>query len=208
MMEVMVTTTIISTLASTALPALKNYLDRTQGWRKGWDAGVTDQLAGTGDVLSFGIGHALRELGQGQGWWGDGVDEDSASYNVGVATGLVVSLLQGGAAGLSTGVRATAAAGRAGTTVIGRNPQYVRLGEELGANYFNIPTKVWNSMDEGQQWLANRTFLDQAIARGDEFILATSRATAKAGSWYALELEYLMYRGYRFAKDGTHLILP
>jgi RHS repeat-associated protein len=210
--ETMVAVTIVGILASTAAPAYQGYLNRSRAYRDGNQAAIdqaaTNITAGIGDTVSFGIGKALRELGQNAGWWSDGADESSASYNVGVAAGLVVSFFQGAAVGAANGVRESVTVGQAGITVLGKNPQYVQLGEELGANYFNIPTPVWNALSEAEKWMANRAFLDQAIARGDEIILASAPAMAKAGSWFRLELEYLMYRGYRIAQDGTRLIVP
>jgi type II secretory pathway pseudopilin PulG len=213
LIQLTVSMAIVGILASTALPAYSYYLKQARAYRAGWDAGMeanrlgqayTDEIAGIGDTISFGIGKVLRDLA---GWGGE-VDQNSPSYNAGVAAGLVVSFLGGASIGAANAIRETVSVGAARLTVIGRHPTYVELGEQLGANYYNIPTRVWNAMSEGEKWLANRTFLDQAIARGDEFVLASGIRTAEAGSWFRIELEYLFYRGYRLAEDGKHLVLP
>ena len=63
-------------------------------------------------------------------------------------------------------------------------------------------------MSDAERWGANLKFLDRAIARGDEFILATKASAARAGSYFAREVEYLASKGYRVAEDGWRLIAP
>ncbi len=59
------------------------------------------------------------------------------------------------------------------TTVIGRYPRYLEAAKQLGANALNIPTDVWNRLNELQRWALNRTFLDLAVSRGDTILLVT-----------------------------------
>ena len=92
--------------------------------------------------------------------------------------------------------------------VIGHNPEYVNLANELGAQHFLIPIEEWNAMTPTEQWAANQKFLDEMIARGDEVILATKASNARPGSTYARELEYLAGKGYSVSADGFHLIAP
>jgi hypothetical protein len=63
-------------------------------------------------------------------------------------------------------------------------------------------------MSSAARWAANTRFLDRAIAKGDEFLLATRASAARAGSFYAREREYLASRGYRVAEDGLRLMAP
>lgn len=67
---------------------------------------------------------------------------------------------------------------------------------------------IWERMSNAEKWAANSRFLDRAIARGDEFILATRAGAARAGSFFARELEYLANKGYRIAEDGWRLVAP
>ena len=77
----------------------------------------------------------------------------------------------------------------AAVTVLGHYPDYVNLGEEIGASFFNIPKTEWDAMTEAEQWAANRRFLDQAIARGDAFRLATPIDRARPGSFFEKEVQ-------------------
>jgi hypothetical protein len=98
------------------------------------------------------------------------------------------------------------AAANAGKTALGHFPAYLQLAEREGAAAFNIPTEAWNALSEGERWATNQAFLDQAIARGDRFILATQPSLARAGSYFARELEYLAGKGYVPNAEGTALV--
>jgi len=67
----------------------------------------------------------------------------------------------------------------------------IKLGKLLEANYLDIAP-------EARSWAVNQAFLDAAIARGDQFILATAASAARAGNTFAKELEYLASRGITF----------
>ena len=89
---------------------------------------------------------------------------------------------------------------RNGITVIGHYPGYVQLGEEIGGNVFQVSTQVWKSLNTAQRWAANKEFLNQAIARGDTFILATE---IKAGmSYFRAETQYLLKNGYQYGTSN------
>jgi hypothetical protein len=90
----------------------------------------------------------------------------------------------------------------AGITVIGPIPQYLTLANELGANYFSVPEEAWRALSPEEQWAMNQQFLDDAIARGDTFILAQDAESARAGSFFEKEIQYLLSRGYAF-EDGN-----
>ncbi|MBN1612369.1 MAG: hypothetical protein JW940_37405, partial [Polyangiaceae bacterium] len=95
-----------------------------------------------------------------------------------------------------------------GTTVLGHHPEYLERAAELGARRFNIPTRVWNKMSAAEQWAANQRFLDRLIARGDRVVLSTPAAEARAGSFFARELQYLKSHGYTLNPQGTMLLPP
>jgi len=63
-------------------------------------------------------------------------------------------------------------------------------------------------MSNVQRWAANQKFLDRMIVRGDVIILATPAGQAKAGSWFARELEYLAGKGYTPSADGLRMLPP
>jgi hypothetical protein len=95
----------------------------------------------------------------------------------------------------------------AGKTVLGKYPAYKDMAQELGANWLNVPTDVWDAMSPAEQWAANQKFLDRAIARGDEFILATPvQDINEVSGSFRQELDYLTTKGYQLSADGTRMV--
>src|SRR5690606_6551431 len=120
-----------------------------------------------------------------------------------IAAAIVAAARWLGLAGAKqAGVRAAPQVGR---TVLGHYPAYVEKAAELGARRFNVPANIWNKMSPAQQWAANQKFLDRMIARGDQVILATQANAARAGSFFARELQYLKSQGYQLADDGLSM---
>jgi len=95
-----------------------------------------------------------------------------------------------------------------GVTVLGSFPKYVQTAEAIGAKYFQLPTKIWNSMPASESWAANLKFLKRAIARGDKIILTNNGAKAGATTSLYREIEYMKTRGYILSRDGFSLIKP
>jgi hypothetical protein len=112
--------------------------------------------------------------------------------------------------GLVGGGGASGAGAEAGSTVVvlGHYPEYLDLGESLGANTFSIPADVWNALSPDEQWAANQAFLDEGIANGSEFRLATPAEAAREGSFYERELQYMHSEGYTVNSDGMSLVPP
>jgi hypothetical protein len=108
--------------------------------------------------------------------------------------------------GLGLGGR-TATAATVATRVIGHYPEYLQVGEAIGAKTFQIPAKIWNSMSVAEQWGANQRFLDRGIREGAEFVMATRRSDIVAGSMLSREVGYLLKNGYQWAQNGLSLIL-
>ena len=84
-------------------------------------------------------------------------------------------------------------------TVLGKYPEYLRQAKQLGANVFNIPMDEWRALgSRSSQWARNAQFLDEAIARGDSFRLATDiwAGLKDKGSFYHDELVYILQKGY------------
>ena len=98
-------------------------------------------------------------------------------------------------------------AAKAGTTVLGKYPDYINLASEINAKRFSIPTNIWNKMSPAEQWNANVKFLDRAIARGDNILLSNPVTDLNMVSGYfRKELEYLISKGYKLSRNGTQLI--
>lgn len=131
-----------------------------------------------------------------------------------IATGCIGDAAVGAAAlGGADAVDAGAAAGAAvdagaatetGTTVIASyaaSPSYIDVAESLGANYFNVDAETWAAMTADDQWAANQSFLDEAIARGDTFALSSPPELAQEGTAYYSELQYILQNGYTISGD-------
>lgn len=89
-----------------------------------------------------------------------------------------------------------------GITVIGNYPDNKNLAILLHANWLNLPDGQWS-------WEVNKAWLNAAIARGDEIVLATRvDRKAIAGTTYGWEIAYLESLGYKVSEDGTYLIPP
>jgi hypothetical protein len=91
-------------------------------------------------------------------------------------------------------------------TVIGHYPAYLKLAKKLNARFFHIPAEVFEKMSVEARWIANRKFLDRAIARGDEIILATPLEEVKPGSYFQKELQYLYEKGLHPSLDGKKML--
>lgn len=92
-----------------------------------------------------------------------------------------------------------------GKIVLGHFPAYIALAIEISAELFNMPQDEWDRLDDAGRWEANRKFLDDAIDRGDEIVLSTTRV--KRGSWFERELRYLAGKGYTPARSGERTVL-
>ena len=91
-------------------------------------------------------------------------------------------------------------------SVIGAVGEYEPLAQRLGANYFHMPESTWQSLSTADRWAFNKQFLDLAINRGDDFILATPISRARPLSYYAREIAYLAKNGYSLSTDGAKMI--
>ncbi len=89
--------------------------------------------------------------------------------------------------------------------VLGRYPDYLRLADATGAKVFNIPKAAWEAMSEAERWAANRKFLDELIAEGDDILLASPITD---GGTFPLEVDYLLQNGYLLSPDGWKLLAP
>jgi len=79
-----------------------------------------------------------------------------------------------------------------GWTVIGKYPAYLEKARQLGANALNISMEEWSALgSRTAQWARNVQFLDEAIARGDSFRLATpfAQGWAEKGTFYKQETD-------------------
>lgn len=103
--------------------------------------------------------------------------------------------------------RAIIASQRETLVVLGRVGTYERVAKSIGARHFSVPDNIWRSMTREEQWNMNKKYLDAAIRRGDNFILASPLTPSEIkGSFYEMEINYLLGRGYRFNTNYTKLI--
>ena len=94
-----------------------------------------------------------------------------------------------------------------GKIVLGHFPAYVLKAKDIGAQFLDIPKPVWDKLSDGERWAANKRFLDRAILRGDDIILATPIGAMKEGpSYYREEIDYLHSRGYTASEDGKQMV--
>ena len=86
-----------------------------------------------------------------------------------------------------------------GVSVIGSFPAYIPVSDELGARRFDIGPAAWNALpDDASRWAANRYFLDSMLAAGDTFVWTADPRSARPGSWFFQEVNYLHSRGVSF----------
>lgn len=102
-----------------------------------------------------------------------------------------------------------AAAKRGKVVVLGKDPNYLKVAEKLGARKFRVPDEIWEKMSSAERWAANKKFLDRAILRGDDIILSDAVKNVKEiTGFFRKELDYLIGQGYRLSTDGTRMIKP
>jgi RHS repeat-associated protein len=173
----------------------------------------------TGGLVS-GAGQVVTNLLMGEEW------------HTGLGSAVIIGIFSGGIAGgvgfklrqffeasrlrnqLSAALSKSEGAPR--ITVIGKSKDgFQQLAEELGANALDIPTKAWERIvGEGgyvSGWNLNADFLDDAITRGDFFLLATpfEIGWAEINSPFKTELWYLLDKGYRlFNAIGYEWLVP
>jgi hypothetical protein len=153
-------------------------------------------IAGAASSVAIGSGLAAA-TGSGYGWGSAAIDVVAGA----ICVGAVARGFQAYRAG-----RAAARAAAAVDRVIGHYPEYLQVGEAIGARAFSIAPDVWRSMSPAAQWAANKNFLDEGIAAGAEFVMATRRGDIRVGTALAKEVDYLLQRGYQWAENGLSLI--
>jgi len=101
-----------------------------------------------------------------------------------------------------------ASASNTGVVVLGRWPTYLQVAKDIGGKVFSVPTEIWEKLSQEEQWTLNQKFIDDAIANGDQFFLASSWADAAVTSFFYKELTYLFSLGYTLSPRGNFLIPP
>ena len=87
-----------------------------------------------------------------------------------------------------------------GKTVIGHYPEYKDLAKQLDASYFDIGS-AWDTMSDAERLATNMKFIDDAIMRGDDIILATPLQKVRKGTWTEKEIEHII------KSQSTHLLV-
>ncbi|MFA5793021.1 MAG: RHS repeat-associated core domain-containing protein [Candidatus Gracilibacteria bacterium] len=95
-----------------------------------------------------------------------------------------------------------------GITVLGTTRGgYEEYAKSIGAYYFRMSDKAWANLNDSQRWAANQTFLDNAIARGDDiFLNDVVGKIDDATGFFGQELDYLTQNGYKLSEDGKQMI--
>lgn len=105
----------------------------------------------------------------------------------------------------SSGVRQRIVLGKLGK--LGDPTSYVAVSNALRAARFSVPERVWNAWSLSERKLANLRFLDWAIARDMEIVLASPvKSIAATDGAFLEELLYLQGKGYRLSDDGLRMI--
>jgi len=150
---------------------------------------------GLGALLGTGI-YGGWWVGLQFGWWGPSVTTTAGTAAAAAcADGDCLNEVRAGGQIVETGI-----------TVLGKYPAYLEEARRLGAHALNIPAAEWNALgSRAAQWARNVEFLDEAIARGDSFRLATpfAQGWAEKGTFYKNELEYLIQKGYELIVDSN-----
>jgi len=96
-----------------------------------------------------------------------------------------------------------------GLTVLGkwvRAPgEYIRVADEARGTYFSLSDEVRQALgsDAGLEWAVNREFLNQAITRGDRFLLSSSDRTGT----YLKEITHILKQGYQEVEIDSMIYL-
>ncbi len=109
---------------------------------------------------------------------------------------------------VTSAVTTTTATSSSGVVVLGRYPKYLDVAKDVGGKVFSLPAEVFDKLTPEEQWAKNQSFLDEAIANGDQFLLASGWADATANSFFYKELNYLFSVGYTLSPRGNFLIPP
>ncbi len=95
-----------------------------------------------------------------------------------------------------------------GMTVLGRYPGYIENAQSAGASFFSL-SKLGNLLPRSLVWQLNKRFLDRAVARGDQIVLARPfNPVNDAGTWLADEIAYLSSRYGYILSDGITMVPP
>ncbi len=90
--------------------------------------------------------------------------------------------------------------------VLGHRPVYYERAAQLGARRFRMTDDTWNRLTDAERWALNQQFLDEAIARESEIVLATPLDEMRRGSFFEREINYLRGKGFRLSDDGTRMV--
>jgi RHS repeat-associated protein len=109
--------------------------------------------------------------------------------------------------GLTPALRALSEANitQSGKTVLGHyDTGYIEKAQRIGASYFNVAEDVWKTLTPAEQTIANRHFLDEIAAAGDQVYLSVTKTKIRAGSALADEIQYLTTeKGYTWINQWS-----
>jgi len=87
---------------------------------------------------------------------------------------------------------------------VGDAPGYIDWANKHRAVFFNMDEAVWKELASNPEavWAVNRQFLDDAIEAGAQFHLQISPADVRSGSYFEMEIQYLLERGYQLVQEN------
>lgn len=85
-----------------------------------------------------------------------------------------------------------------GRYIAGSPDSYEAVAQARGSTYFSMSdwSAVQGQLGVEQMWNINRTFLDQQIAQGKNFVFTSNPALARSGSFTLQEYNHLLSSGY------------
>jgi hypothetical protein len=96
-------------------------------------------------------------------------------------------------------------------TSLGKWPTYLQRATQMGASALDIDMDEWKSLGtRANQWAVNQAFLDDAMSKGNSFLLASPFQVGfgQTGTFYHDELMYILQKGYEMAVvDGQQWLL-
>ncbi|MBS1912770.1 MAG: thrombospondin type 3 repeat-containing protein [Bacteroidetes bacterium] len=169
--------------------------------------GIVLGLADDFHVAGTSLGGQAYHLGNVRAATGGQTAKAWGSIALTAASAALPVLAGGTAVGVEVGGEVVGVGAGRGLTVLGQYPEYLELAEEVNANRFSVPGKIWDQMWPWEQWEANLKFLDRAVARGDKFLLSTPLDQIRSSGTFARELNYLAYKYLLVpSADGSQLV--
>lgn len=94
-----------------------------------------------------------------------------------------------------------------GRYIVGNDQSYEKVAQTRGATYFQLTSENWmktaNVINNDGMWEINKTFLDQQIKLGKDFIFTSDPSKFPLNSSSQREFTHLISKGYNFSPTGN-----